>query len=130
MIPFALMAMVDACAIFVIAIAWFRVPFRGSLLILFSMAIVFLVANLGLGLLNSAISRTQQEAQLVAFLLIMPSVLLSGFMFPFEGMPRPAVSRPAFCRCVACAARRANSCGPSRDRSVPRAGFFSSAWAS
>lgn len=88
MVPFALLAFLDSGIIFLIAINWFHVPFRGSLLVLAAMALVFLVNNLGLGLLISAISRTQQEAQIVAFLLIMPSVLLSGFMFPVQNMPQ------------------------------------------
>jgi len=88
MIPFGLLALLDSCFIFLVAIGWFKVPFRGSIILLLGMAAVFLVNNLGLGLLISAVSRTQQEAQLVAFLLIMPSVLLSGFMFPIQNMPK------------------------------------------
>jgi len=89
-IPFVVLAMLDAGMIFLLARGWFHVPFRGSLLILFGTALLFLLSSLGLGLLISAISRTQQEAQLVAFLFMMPSVLLSGFMFPIQNMP-PAI---------------------------------------
>ena len=87
MIPFGIMTFVDSGIVFLVAINWFHVPFRGSLVILFSMAAVFLVSNLGLGLLISGLSRSQQEAQILAFLLVMPSVLLSGFMFPIQNMP-------------------------------------------
>jgi len=86
-IPFGILAGLDVALIFLITIGWFQVPFRGSLALLSVMAVVFLVSNLGLGLLVSALSRTQQEAQILAFLIIMPSVLLSGFMFPIENMP-------------------------------------------
>lgn len=87
MIPFAIMTFLDSGIVFLVAINWFHVPFQGSLAILFSMALVFLVSNLGLGILISALSRSQQEAQILAFLLVMPSVLLSGFMFPIQNMP-------------------------------------------
>ncbi|HEY3397582.1 MAG TPA: ABC transporter permease [Armatimonadota bacterium] len=86
-LPFALFAMFEASIIFILATGWFHVPFRGSLAILFGMALVFLLHSLGLGLVISAITRTQQEAQLTAFMVLMPSVLLSGFMFPIENMP-------------------------------------------
>ncbi len=87
LIPFAILATFDVALIFLITIGWFKVPFRGSLALLFAMALMFLVGNLGMGLLVSALSRTQQEAQILAFLIIMPSVLLSGFMFPIQNMP-------------------------------------------
>jgi ABC-2 type transport system permease protein len=87
MLPFVIMVMLDASFIFLLARGWFGVPFRGSVFILFGMGLIFLLNTLGLGLLISAVSRTQQEAQIVAFLLIMPSVLLSGFMFPIQNMP-------------------------------------------
>jgi ABC-2 type transport system permease protein len=89
MIPFLLLGMVETLITFALARGWFHTPFHGSLLVLLAMAFVFLFNTLGLGLLISAISRTQQEAQLVAFLFIMPSVLLSGFMFPIPNMPVP-----------------------------------------
>lgn len=87
MIPYGLLTLLDSGVIVLVARLWFHVPLRGSLVLLFAMAAVFLVTNLGLGLLISAVSRTQQEAQILAFLLIMPSVLLSGFMFPIQNMP-------------------------------------------
>lgn len=87
MIPLGIISLFDSVLIVVLALSWFHVPFRGSFVLLFAMAAVFLVANLGLGLLISVLSRTQQEAQILAFLLIMPSVLLSGFMFPIQNMP-------------------------------------------
>ncbi len=89
LVPFALVAMLDAGVIFLLAIGWFHVPFRGSLALLVAMAVVFLVNNLGFGLLLSTISRTQQQVQLTAFLFVMPSVLLSGFFFPIANMPVP-----------------------------------------
>ncbi len=89
LVPFALVATLDASVIFLLALGWFHVVFRGSLTLLVAMALVFLVNNLGFGLLISTLSRTQQQAQLTAFLFIMPSVLLSGFFFPIANMPVP-----------------------------------------
>jgi ABC-2 type transport system permease protein len=86
-VPFALIGMFDAALIFLLSRGWFHVPFRGSLLLLFATSLVFLVYSLGLGLLLSAIAHTQQEAQLTSFMVIMPNVLLSGFMYPIENMP-------------------------------------------
>jgi ABC-2 type transport system permease protein len=68
----------------------FQVPFRGSVPVLLIMSTVFLLSSLGLGLLISARSATQQSASLLAFLLTMiPGLLLSGFLFPISSMPRP-----------------------------------------
>ncbi len=88
--PFAALILLDAVMVFLLARGWFHVPFRGSLFILLGTALLFLLSTLGLGVLISATSRTQQEAQLVAFLVLMPSVLLSGFAFPIANMP-PAI---------------------------------------
>jgi len=86
-VPLGVAAMVDAGLIVLVALNWFHVPFRGDFVLLFAMAAVFLVANMSLGLVISVLAKTQQEAQIVTFLFIMPSVLLSGFMFPIANMP-------------------------------------------
>ena len=66
---------------------WFDVPFRGSALWLLGASVLYLASGLGLGLLISTISRTQQEAFMGSFLVFMPAILLSGFMFPVSSMP-------------------------------------------
>jgi ABC-2 type transport system permease protein len=86
-IPFALIALVDLVLITAVALAWFRVPLRGSPLLLLVATLLFVACALGLGLLVSTVSTTQQEAFLGSFLLFMPIVLLSGFMFPVSSMP-------------------------------------------
>ncbi|MCZ7652845.1 MAG: ABC transporter permease [Thermoanaerobaculia bacterium] len=86
-IPFALIALVDLALITAVALAWFRVPFIGSPLLLLAATLLFVACALGLGLLVSTVSATQQEAFLGSFLLFMPIVLLSGFMFPVSSMP-------------------------------------------
>jgi len=65
----------------------FDVPVVGSLLLLYAMAAAFIAANLALGLFFSTLARTQQQAMQMSFFFLLPNILLSGFMFPFEGMP-------------------------------------------
>jgi ABC-2 type transport system permease protein len=73
-----------------VGVLWFDLPFRGSLLLLFACSGLFLLTALGIGLLISTVSRTQQQAMLTMFLYFMPAVLLSGFLFPIANMPRAA----------------------------------------
>ncbi len=87
-IPFALIALGDLVLITTVALAWFRVPLRGSPVLLLAATLLFVACALGLGLLVSTVSGTQQEAFLSTFLIFMPIVLLSGFMFPVASMPR------------------------------------------
>jgi ABC-2 type transport system permease protein len=87
-LPFAAIGMLDVCVIILVARYWFGVQVAGSVLLLLLLALLFLLTALGLGLFVSTISRTQQQAMLTAFFVIMPSVILSGFMFPIENMPR------------------------------------------
>ncbi len=68
----------------------FRVPLLGSIALLYALAFVFIAANLAIGLFFSTLAKTQQQAMQMAFFFFLPNILLSGFMFPFEGMPRPA----------------------------------------
>ena len=69
--------------------AWgiFEVPMRGSLLLLLGVVAVFVLANLTVGLLFSTLARNQMQAMQMTFFFFLPSILLSGFMFPFRGMP-------------------------------------------
>lgn len=85
-VPFALIGLFDLALISTVAIAWFGVPFRGSVLLLVGASMLFILCALGIGLLVSTISSTQQEAYLAAFLTFMPVMLLSGFMFPISSM--------------------------------------------
>jgi ABC-2 type transport system permease protein len=68
----------------------FQVPIRGSLLAVYISALLLIVANLSLGLLVSTGAKSQFQAMQLAFFLFLPSILLSGFMFPFAGMPEIA----------------------------------------
>ena len=66
----------------------FDVPIRGSMLDLYVAAFAFIAANLALGLFISTVAKTQFQAMQVTFFVLLPSILLSGFVFPFAGMPR------------------------------------------
>lgn len=68
----------------------FDVPLVGSVGMLYALAFVFIAANLALGLFFSTLAKTQQQAMQMSFFFMLPNILLSGFMFPFEAMPRPA----------------------------------------
>jgi ABC-2 type transport system permease protein len=68
----------------------FEVPLVGSASLLFGLAFLFIAANLALGLFFSTLAKTQQQAMQMSFFFLLPNILLSGFMFPFEGMPEPA----------------------------------------
>jgi ABC-2 type transport system permease protein len=87
-LPFALIAFIDLGLVTTIAVLWFEVPFRGNLLVLLLASLLFLLPALGTGLLISTVSSTQQEAFLTTFLTFMPTILLSGFLFPISSMPR------------------------------------------
>lgn len=86
-IPVAIIAFIDLALITAVAVLWFEVPFRGSALALLIASGLFILASLGAGLLISTISRTQQEAFMTMFLVLLPLIILSGFMYPVDTMP-------------------------------------------
>lgn len=88
-LPFAAIGMLQLALLTLLARSVFRVPFRGSLLLLVAAASVFLVTTLGAGLFISTISRTQQQAMMTFFFIFFPMFLLSGFTFPIGSMPVP-----------------------------------------
>src|ERR1035441_3802570 len=87
-LPFFLICLFDVSLIAVVGSLWFQVPFRGHLLDLFAGSVLFLLSMLGVGLLISTISSTQQQAMVTAFFFIMPAVSFSGFGFPISTMPQ------------------------------------------
>lgn len=86
-IPPLLISVVEASFIFFVAIVFFKVPFVGSVLILYAGLVAFLFSIVGLGLFISSISSTQQQGILGAFVLMVPYILMSGFATPVENMP-------------------------------------------
>ncbi len=93
LLPYALVGIVDVCLVIAVALLWFQVPLRGSVVLLFALTLVYLMSTLGLGLFVSTISSTQQQAMMTTiFFFLMPMIYLSGFIFPIENMP--AVIQP------------------------------------
>ena len=88
--PYILMGYVQITLILVAGRLVFDVPFVGSLPLLYLLSSVFIAACLAVGLFFSTVAKTQQQAMQMSFFFFLPNILLSGFMFPFEGMPQPA----------------------------------------
>lgn len=86
-LPFAVIGFADVALVTVIGVLWFEVPIRGNLVLLFAGTALYLLTTLGLGLLLSTVSQTQQQAMMGTFFIYFPAVLLSGFMFPIANMP-------------------------------------------
>jgi ABC-2 type transport system permease protein len=86
-IPFALIGFLDVGLIAAVAVFWFGVPIRGNPLVLLASTGLYLMSTLGVGLLISTISRTQQQAMMTAFFFMQPALLLSGFLYPIANMP-------------------------------------------
>lgn len=87
MLPFAVVGLVDMVLVTAVALVVFGVPFRGSVLLLFVCACLFLMTTLGAGILLSTISQTQQQAMMANFFFTTPAFMLSGFAFPIANMP-------------------------------------------
>jgi ABC-2 type transport system permease protein len=86
-IPYIIVSFLDMVLILLIGVVWFHVPIRGSIWLLFAMTALYLLPTLGLGLLISTFAKTQQQAQLMTMPIMMPSMLLSGFIFPVSSLP-------------------------------------------
>ncbi|KLJ01063.1 ABC transporter permease [Luteimonas sp. FCS-9] len=86
-LPYAAIGLIQTTLILVLGFWFFDVPLRGSLLDVYLASLLLIFANLAMGLLISTHARTQFQAIQVAMLVFLPSILISGFMFPFAGMP-------------------------------------------
>jgi ABC-2 type transport system permease protein len=87
-LPYVVLGLLQTGVVLLLGVWVFAVPIRGSLTDLFGAALLLIVANLTLGLLISTSARSQFQAMQMTFFVFLPSILLSGFMFPFAGMPR------------------------------------------
>ncbi len=89
LLPFVVIGFIEITLALAVILLVFQVPLQGSLLLLYCFSAPFLLTNLGLGLFVSTLVKTQQQAMMTAaFFVMMPCVLLSGFIFPVENMPR------------------------------------------
>ena len=86
-IPYVIIAFFDTLEILVVGTFWFDGPIRGSLTLLLALTGLFLVGSLGIGLFISTVARTQQEAMMLSWFTLLPTVFLSGFFFPLAAMP-------------------------------------------
>lgn len=87
MLPYVLLGYAQTIIVLILAKTLFHVPIYGSLILLFVCLLPFIIANLSMGLFFSTLANTQLQAMQMTFFFFLPSLLLSGFMFPFYGMP-------------------------------------------
>ena len=87
-VPYIMIGYIQVGVILVAAHFLFHVPMEGSIPLLLAVALVFIAANLAMGITFSTIAKNQLQAMQMTFFVFLPSILLSGFMFPFRGMPR------------------------------------------
>ncbi len=88
LVPFAVVGYINVTIVACVALFWFHIPLRGSIPLLVGATALFLMSTLGFGLFVSTVSRTQQQAMMSSFMFTFPAMLLSGFAFPIENMPR------------------------------------------
>lgn len=88
-LPYVVISFVIVIEVLMVGVLLFGVPIKGSVPLLLGLAALFLLTSLGVGILVSSIATTQQEALLMTFATTLPTVYLSGFLFPIEAMPRP-----------------------------------------
>jgi ABC-2 type transport system permease protein len=87
-VPYVFIGLVQSTIILLAARWLFGVPFVGSVAVLYAVALIFIAANLTVGITLSSLARSQLQAMQLTFFYFLPTILLSGFMFPFRGMPR------------------------------------------
>lgn len=87
-LPYVAVAFVQMFEILLVGHYWFKVPVRGSLTLIVITSGLFLLSSLGVGLLASTLSNTQQEAMITVMMYNLPAIFLSGFFFPIEAMPK------------------------------------------
>jgi ABC-2 type transport system permease protein len=88
LLPYVLLALLNTLEVLAIGAFWFKVPVRGDLALILLLSCLFLLSGLGIGLLASTAANTQQEAMLIVWMTLLPSIFLSGFFFPLEAMPQ------------------------------------------
>ena len=86
-VPYIMVGYMQMALILLVSRLLFRVPIAGSVTLLMAVTFVFIVANLAMGITFSTLARTQRQAMQMSMFFFLPNILLSGFMFPFRGMP-------------------------------------------
>ena len=90
LVPFVMVGYVQMSVVLLLGTNFFHIPIRGSLPLLYTLALVFIMASLGVGLIISTIARNQVQAMQLSFFFMLPNILLSGYIFPRAAMPEPA----------------------------------------
>ena len=90
MLPYIAIGLVQVTLILILGLVVFAVPVRGSLTGVYLASLAYISATLALGVLISTLAKTQFQSMQMAFFTFLPQILLSGFMFPFDGMPKAA----------------------------------------
>ena len=88
LLPYVILAFLNTLEVLAIGHWWFKVPIRSDLSLILALSGLFLITSLGIGLLASTFANTQQEAMLIVWFALLPSIFLSGFFFPLEAMPQ------------------------------------------
>jgi ABC-2 type transport system permease protein len=88
LLPFVIIALFDIVLVLLIATLWFNVWIKGSVFDLFYMGVIFMLTGLGLGIFISTISQTQRQAMMTVIFIILPQIIISGFIFPIANMPK------------------------------------------
>ena len=89
-LPFVGIGIIQVTVVLLLGLVIFDVPIRGSVFDVYAAALVFIIASLSLGVFISTLAQTQFQSMQMAFFTFLPQILLSGFMFPYAGMPAPA----------------------------------------
>ena len=87
-VPFAMLGLFEISFAIAVAKLWYQIPIRGNLLLFFGFSFIFMFTTLGVGIFVSTISKTQQQALFLAWFFMIFAILMSGFMFPIENMPK------------------------------------------
>jgi ABC-2 type transport system permease protein len=90
LVPYVFIGLIQATLVLVLGVLLFNVPINGSLFAFYTAALLFIAATLTLGLIASTLAETQIQAFQMSIFVLLPSILLSGFVFPFDGMPPAA----------------------------------------
>lgn len=90
-LPYVVVAIIQTLSVMAVGVFWFRVPFNGSFFVLGVGLLLFMLACIGQGLIISMISHTRHQAQQMTMFILIPTMVLSGFIFPIESMPATIV---------------------------------------
>ena len=90
LVPYVFIGLIQTTLVLLLGVLLFHVPINGSLWAFYFAALLFIAATLTLGLIASTLAETQMQAFQMSIFVLLPSILLSGFVFPFDGMPQVA----------------------------------------